>query len=131
MSDPSLERVASTLSPSLSWVCLMSEAGIRTAKLFPHLDIWIFMKNLSIIDIHQCISIIVESFLCVQQPLLTQAIDQILLGVAIIAVRFGEVAEWSNVPDSKSGKDESPSWVQIPPSPPIKGLLSVILKRCL
>ncbi len=39
MSDPSLERVASTLSPSLSWVCLMSEAGIRTAKLFPHLDI--------------------------------------------------------------------------------------------
>src|SRR3954464_847448 len=30
----------------------------------------------------------------------------------------GEVAEWSNVPDSKSGVGESQPWVRIPPSPP-------------
>ncbi len=32
--------------------------------------------------------------------------------------KAGEVAEWSNVPDSKSGVRESVPWVQIPPSPP-------------
>jgi signal peptidase I len=32
---------------------------------------------------------------------------------------FGEVAEWSNVPDSKSGVRVSVPWVRIPPSPPI------------
>ena len=31
----------------------------------------------------------------------------------------GEVAEWSNVPDSKSGVGLRPPWVRIPPSPPI------------
>jgi hypothetical protein len=31
----------------------------------------------------------------------------------------GEVAEWSNVPDSKSGVGESQPWVRIPPSPPV------------
>ena len=30
----------------------------------------------------------------------------------------GEVAEWSNVPDSKSGVGANPPWVRIPPSPP-------------
>ncbi len=30
----------------------------------------------------------------------------------------GEVAEWSNVPDSKSGVRASVPWVRIPPSPP-------------
>ena len=30
----------------------------------------------------------------------------------------GEVAEWSNVPDSKSGVGASLPWVRIPPSPP-------------
>ena len=32
--------------------------------------------------------------------------------------RAGEVAEWSNVPDSKSGVGANPPWVRIPPSPP-------------
>ena len=32
----------------------------------------------------------------------------------------GEVAEWSNVPDSKSGVRVSAPWVRIPPSPPKK-----------
>lgn len=31
----------------------------------------------------------------------------------------GEVAEWSNVPDSKSGVVATSPWVRIPPSPPI------------
>ena len=31
---------------------------------------------------------------------------------------FGEVAEWLNALLLKSSKGESPSWVQIPPSPP-------------
>src|SRR5574337_324450 len=31
----------------------------------------------------------------------------------------GEVAEWSNVPDSKSGVRASVPWVRIPPSPPV------------
>ena len=31
---------------------------------------------------------------------------------------LGEVAEWSNVPDSKSGVLAIVPWVQIPPSPP-------------
>jgi hypothetical protein len=30
----------------------------------------------------------------------------------------GEVAEWSNVPDSKSGVGATLPWVRIPPSPP-------------
>src|SRR5438067_3354637 len=30
----------------------------------------------------------------------------------------GEVAEWSNVPDSKSGVRVTVPWVRIPPSPP-------------
>ena len=30
----------------------------------------------------------------------------------------GEVAEWSNVPDSKSGVVATSPWVRIPPSPP-------------
>ena len=34
----------------------------------------------------------------------------------------GEVAEWSNVPDSKSGVRVTVPWVRIPPSPP--GLLN-------
>ena len=38
--------------------------------------------------------------------------------VAIIAIRFGEVAEWSNVPDSKSGVLSKVPRVRIPPSPP-------------
>ena len=29
------------------------------------------------------------------------------------------MAEWSNVPDSKSGVGASPPWVRIPPSPPV------------
>ncbi len=33
------------------------------------------------------------------------------------------MAEWSNVPDSKSGVDASLPWVRIPPSPP----LSIVL----
>ena len=35
--------------------------------------------------------------------------------------RTGEVAEWSNVPDSKSGVGANPPWVRIPPSPPTSG----------
>ena len=31
----------------------------------------------------------------------------------------GEVAEWSNVPDSKSGVVATSPWVRIPPSPPV------------
>ena len=31
----------------------------------------------------------------------------------------GEVAEWSNVPDSKSGVRVTVPWVRIPPSPPV------------
>ena len=38
--------------------------------------------------------------------------------LAIIAFRFGEVAEWSNVPDSKSGVLSKVPRVRIPPSPP-------------
>ena len=34
----------------------------------------------------------------------------------------GEVAEWSNVPDSKSGVRVSVPWVRIPPSPPLKSM---------
>jgi hypothetical protein len=43
--------------------------------------------------------------------------------VSNVSFRFGEMAEWLNVPDSKSGKDESSSWVQIPLSPPNKGCM--------
>ena len=31
----------------------------------------------------------------------------------------GEVAEWTNVPDSKSGVLATVPWVRIPPSPPL------------
>ena len=31
----------------------------------------------------------------------------------------GQVAEWSNVPDSKSGVRASVPWVRIPPCPPV------------
>ena len=31
---------------------------------------------------------------------------------------YGGVAEWLNAPVLKTGKGESPSWVQIPPPPP-------------
>jgi hypothetical protein len=34
------------------------------------------------------------------------------------ATSNGEVAEWSNVPDSKSGVRVTVPWVRIPPSPP-------------
>jgi len=34
---------------------------------------------------------------------------------------FGWVAEWSNAPVSKTGMAATPSWVQIPPHPPIGG----------
>src|SRR5690606_28010310 len=34
------------------------------------------------------------------------------------ARRRGQVAEWSNVPDSKSGVRASVPWVRIPPCPP-------------
>ena len=40
------------------------------------------------------------------------------LSVAIIAPWFGEVAEWSNVLDSKSSVLSKVPWVRIPPSPP-------------
>ena len=36
---------------------------------------------------------------------------------------LGEVAEWSKAPVSKTGKGESSSWVQIPPSPPFLFLI--------
>gem|GEM_PF-1242486 len=39
--------------------------------------------------------------------------------------RTGEVAEWSNVPDSKSGVGANPPWVRIPPSPPLVKCLLV------
>src|SRR5690606_4434632 len=39
----------------------------------------------------------------------------------------GEVAEWSNVPDSKSGVRVSVPWVRIPPSPPYREAMSEIL----
>ena len=38
--------------------------------------------------------------------------------LAIMNSRFGEVAEWSNVPDSKSGVLSKVPRVRIPPSPP-------------
>jgi hypothetical protein len=38
---------------------------------------------------------------------------------AAVQHRLGEVAEWSNVPDSKSGVAFTLPWVRIPPSPPI------------
>ena len=37
----------------------------------------------------------------------------------LAAAGTGEVAEWLNVPDSKSGIRASVSWVRIPPSPPV------------
>jgi hypothetical protein len=36
------------------------------------------------------------------------------------AISHGEVAEWSNAPDSKSGVPATVPWVRIPPSPPRK-----------
>ena len=38
--------------------------------------------------------------------------------IAPTIANTGEVAEWSNVPDSKSGVGANPPWVRIPPSPP-------------
>ncbi len=38
--------------------------------------------------------------------------------LAIMISWFGEVAEWSNVPDSKSGVLSKVPRVRIPPSPP-------------
>ena len=43
INELSLERVASTLSPSLSLISLMNAAGMRSARLLPHFEIWIFM----------------------------------------------------------------------------------------
>ncbi|SPA39735.1 hypothetical protein CBM2606_A40074 [Cupriavidus taiwanensis] len=40
------------------------------------------------------------------------------LGFATRQQVTGEVAEWSNVPDSKSGVPATVPWVRIPPSPP-------------
>jgi hypothetical protein len=37
---------------------------------------------------------------------------------SVTMLAAGEVAEWSNVPDSKSGVGASLPWVRIPPSPP-------------
>lgn len=45
INEPSFERVASTLSPSLSLISLVIAAGMRSARLLPHLDIWIFTKK--------------------------------------------------------------------------------------
>ena len=42
----------------------------------------------------------------------------------------GEVAEWSNVPDSKSGDVARHPWVRIPPSPP-PSLLNSHLPLCI
>ncbi len=39
---------------------------------------------------------------------------------------FGWVAEWSNAPVSKTGIAATLSWVQIPPHPPIGGVLAVL-----
>ena len=39
----------------------------------------------------------------------------------------GEVAEWSNVPDSKSGVVAISPWVRIPPSPPVSKQTSALL----
>ena len=38
----------------------------------------------------------------------------------------GEVAEWSNVPDSKSGVVATLPWVRIPPSPPVSKQTSAL-----
>ena len=38
----------------------------------------------------------------------------------------GEVAEWLKVPHSKCGVGATPSWVRIPPSPPLKSPKSLI-----
>ena len=53
------------------------------------------------------------------------------VSVAIMTHRFGEVAEWSNVPDSKSGVGSNLPRVRIPPSPPNTplSLLNELLKR--
>jgi hypothetical protein len=43
----------------------------------------------------------------------------------------GEVAEWLKAPVSKTGRDESPSGVQIPPSPPNKQRVITPFSVCL
>ena len=43
----------------------------------------------------------------------------------------GEVAEWSNAPDSKSGLAARPTGVRIPPSPPLVLLRTGASKNCL
>ncbi len=51
----------------------------------------------------------------------TSALYGRLRGDSIAIIKpssIGEVAEWSNVPDSKSGVGANLPWVRIPPSPP-------------
>ena len=48
------------------------------------------------------------------------------MSMAIMISRFGEVAEWSNVPDSKSGVGSNLPRVRIPPSPPNEPYLTKI-----
>ena len=49
---------------------------------------------------------------------LTQGVASATSQLIHTIARAGEVAEWSNVPDSKSGVGANPPWVRIPPSPP-------------
>ena len=48
--------------------------------------------------------------------------------LAIMISWFGEVAEWSNVPDSKSGVLSKVPRVRIPPSPPSQYVLQGFLE---
>ena len=41
----------------------------------------------------------------------------IILGYQVVF--YGGVAEWLNAPVLKTGMGESPSWVRIPPPPPL------------
>ena len=58
----------------------------------------------------------------INRCLSTRATDRMLRPLAAQSAAMitvsGEVAEWSNVPDSKSGVRVSAPWVRIPPSPP-------------
>ena len=40
--------------------------------------------------------------------------------LAINPINRGGVAEWLKAPVLKTGRDESPSWVRIPPPPPAR-----------
>ena len=42
---------------------------------------------------------------------------------------FGEMAEWSNVPDSKSGVGSNLPWVRIPLSPPVSLFIAKIQRK--